>query len=397
MSLAQWPLQVGHTLCDAYSRRPPFLRHYLLGEPTPDFRPLSAAYPGIPVDVLDARRRYPVPGTPALPLRPDAQHLGRPLYAPPPDFVAVLPETTYCSSHHVLLDADRQIVRESCNAGRLKYFRQRRFYDAPAGRITGPVTPFRLRFFNYYHLLVEALPRLLALERTSLLSALGEVQLLCPGGLSDTDRFFLAELGLDRLPVLEVEAGPLYPVQDLVLSSLKTQLQSGFLPPWYARTLRERLLPARPSTRSRRLYISRERAWRRRVQNHAAVRALLREYGFESVVMEELRPREQIELVYDAEAVVSPHGAGLTNMLFGRDLRVLEIFPSGEIAPHYYFLAASLGHRYWYQLGAAETLNPSTFPVDLDALRRGIERMLSAPRPSRPAPQRPASLPQSVE
>lgn len=379
VSLPRWPLQVGRSLCDAYHRHSPFLRHYLLGEPAPDFRPLNAAYPDVPIEIVDRPRSFALPGAPALPLRRDAQHLASRQYVPPLDFVACLPKTTYCSTHHVLLDEQRQIVRESCNAGKLEYFRLRDFYDAPARRISGPVTPWKLRFFNYYHLLIEALPRLLALERTTLLSSPGDVQLLCPGGLSATDRFFLAKLGLDRLPILEVEAGPLYTTEALVLSSLKTQLQSGFLPPWYAQTMQERLLPARPSKRAKRLFISRERAWRRGIANNAAVTAALRDYGFEPVVMEELTPQQQIEIVYDAEAVVAPHGAGLTNILFGRHLRVLELFPGTEIAPHYVFLAASLGHHYEYLLGTEQTLNPSAFTVDVEALREAVERLLTAP------------------
>ena len=400
MSFSQWSRQVGRSLRDAYHRRPPILRHYLLGEPAPNFRPLSAAYPGIPVEILDAPHAFAVPGAPSLPLRPDAQHLASPLYVPPLDFVARLPETTYCSTHHVLLDEQRQIIRESCNAGKLEYFRIRQFYDAPTRRIAGPTTLWKLRFFNYYHLLVEALPRLLALERTPLHSSLDDVQLLCPGGLSQTDAFFLAKLGLDRLPVLEVEAGPLYSIETPVLSSLKTQLQSGFLPPWYVQTMRERLLPQRPTARNRRLFISRERAWRRGIENNAAVISALREYDFEPVVMEELPPQEQIEVLYDAEAVVAPHGAGLTNLLFGRDLRVLELFPGTDIAPHYMFLAASLGHHYDYLLGAEQTLNPDTFRVDLGALRGAVERLLSAPsvpdRPHRESDARPRLSPWSA-
>ena len=320
-----------------------------------------------------------MPGAPFLPLRPDARHLSAAEYVPPPDFVARCAETTYCSTHHVLMDRDRHIIRESCNAGKLEYFQLRRFYDRPVRRISGPATFWKMRFFNYYHLLVEALPRLLALERTRLVSSPADVQLVCPGGLTATDRFFLDRLGLDRMPVTIVEEGPLYTVAEPILSSLKTQLQSGYLPAWYAHTMQERLCPARPSTRTRRLYISRERAWRRRVRNEAEVLTALRPYGFESIVLEDLSPANQIEALYDAEAVVAPHGAGLTNLLFGRNLRVLELFPSTEIAPHYVYLAASLGHRYEYLLGSESTLNPPSFTVDIPALTRAVETLLGVP------------------
>ena len=351
----------------------------ILREPGPQFRSLQASSIEATVDRLGNAEAVAMPQAPFLPLRPDARHLSAAHYVPPVDFVARCAETTYCSTHHVLLDRDHQIIRESSNSGTLEHFQLRRLYDTPVRRISGPTTFWKLRFFNYYHLLVEALPRLLALERTGLVSSPADVQLLCPGGLSDTDRFFLARLGLDRMPVKTIEEGPLYTIADPILSSLKTQLQSGYLPPWYVRTLQERLLPPRPSTRSRRLFISRERAWRRRIDNHGTVTAALRDYGFEPIVLEELHPREQIEALYDAEAVVAPHGAGLTNLLFGRHLRVLELFPSPEIAPHYVYLAAALGHRYEYLLGTESTLNPKVFTVDVPALRRAVEHLLSVP------------------
>jgi len=377
--LPAWAFRVGAPLLDAYHRHPPVLRRLFLRELGPDFRELQESALSATVDRLDRGEGVSLPQAPFLPLRPDARHLASAEYVPPPDFVARCVEATYCSTHHVLIDRDRQIIRESCNAGKLEYFQLRRFYDAPVRRISGPTTFWRMRFFNYYHLLVEALPRLLALERTTLVSSPADVQLLCPGGMSETDRFFLARLGLDRMPVVPVEEGPLYTVQTPVLSSLKTQLQSGYLPQWYVRRMQERLCPVRPSTRSRRLFVSRERAARRRVHNQAEVLATVRAYGFESIVLEELSPQEQIEALYDAEAVIAPHGAGLTNLLFGRDLRVLELFPSSEIAPHYVYLAASLGHRYAYLLGTESTLNPTAFTVDIPALDRAVEALLSGP------------------
>ena len=374
MSFPQWAKRTVYTLLDAYHRHPPLFRRYVLGEPPPALISLRDAYPTAETDVLAPPCPVSLPNANSGRPRPE----GPPDIVPgetPPDVVARLSEATYCSTYHVLLDRDHQIVRESCNASSLRHFRVRRFYDTPRTRIEGPTALWKLRFFNYYHLLIEALPRLLALERTSLLSALGDVQLLCPGGLSSTDAFFLSKLGLDRLPILEVEAGPLYRLESLVLSSLKTEGSTGYLPPWYARTLRERLLPERPSTRRHRLYISRQGAGTRRLANHAAVAKILRRHGFEPVRMEDLCLPEQIELMYDAEAVVAPHGAGLTNLLFGRDLRVLELFPCRKIEPHYLFLSASLGHRYESLPGPGSELNPSQFSVDLSLLDRKVEAM----------------------
>jgi capsular polysaccharide biosynthesis protein len=183
-------------------------------------------------------------------------------------------------------------------------------------------------------------------------------------------------MGFGGMPVLNVEEGPLYLIEDLLLSSLKGQLQSGYLASRYVNTIQSRLLPKRRSAHNRRLFISRENAGRRRIQNQKDVEDCLKEYGFESIAMEKLSPQEQIDTMYDAEAVISPHGAGLTNLLFGRQLQVLEIFPSRHLAPHYFFLAKSLGHSYRFMCGEEQSLNPSSFVVNLEQLRANTEELL---------------------
>jgi hypothetical protein len=372
----QWIKNTSRQIVESYRRNPPFLRSLLFPKSRPDFIFQADSSPNARRDVLSPSQSILLPEATALPLRPDASHLGISTYTVPPDFIARIPNARYCSTNHVVIDDNHQIVRESCNAGKLEYFQLRNFYQSPSRSISGPTTLWKLRFFNYYHLLTEALPRLIALQSSSLISSIDEVQLLCPGGLSPVERFFLSKMGFGEMPILEVDEGPLYIIEDLLLSSLKTQLQSGYLAPRYVKTLQSRLLPKRRSTRNRRLFISRENAGRRRIQNQNEVETCLKKYGFESIVMEKLSLQEQIETMYDAEAVISPHGAGLTNLLFGRRIQVLEIFPSREIAPHYFFLAKSLGHSYRFMCGEEQTLNPASFEVNLDQLRTSTEELL---------------------
>ncbi|NOG52157.1 MAG: glycosyltransferase family 61 protein [Chloroflexi bacterium] len=75
----------------------------------------------------------------------------------------------------------------------------------------------------------------------------------------------------------------------------------------------------------RRLYISRSKARRRRVLNESAVIALLAPLGFEAFTLEDLSVAEQVRLFAGAEAVVAPHGSGLTNLVFGQGIKVIEL------------------------------------------------------------------------
>ena len=84
------------------------------------------------------------------------------------------------------------------------------------------------------------------------------------------------------------------------------------------------------ATRARlpRIYISRDKTTMRRVRNEPELVTFLERHGFAKVHLEDLDVLEQILLFEQAEFIVSPHGAGLTNILFCRPgTKLLEIFP----------------------------------------------------------------------
>jgi capsular polysaccharide biosynthesis protein len=106
-----------------------------------------------------------------------------------------------------------------------------------------------------------------------------------------------------------------------------------------------------PLQTGRRIFISRRRARTRRVVNEEAVVELLASSGFETVIAEDLSIREQATLFASASALVSTHGAGLTNMLFSASgLKVVEMIDPQMLkhAYHYWTMSEQLGHEYWY-------------------------------------------------
>jgi len=91
-----------------------------------------------------------------------------------------------------------------------------------------------------------------------------------------------------------------------------------------------RLEPSRSSLRprKRRLYVSRRGHPMRVMVNEVALEAALVRRGFQIVRPERMRVADQIRLFADAEAVVGPTGAGLTNALFAaQGCKVVEIQP----------------------------------------------------------------------
>lgn len=101
-------------------------------------------------------------------------------------------------------------------------------------------------------------------------------------------------------------------------------------------------------TAHRRLYISRAKAKRRRLINEDEIWPILEKLGFEKIFMEDLSFRNQITAMQQAEIVVAPHGAAITNVIFcSPGTHVVEIADLSFPNPNFYALCAAMGHHYW--------------------------------------------------
>ncbi|WP_379748224.1 glycosyltransferase family 61 protein [Halorubrum glutamatedens] len=96
---------------------------------------------------------------------------------------------------------------------------------------------------------------------------------------------------------------------------------------------------------SERIYVGRGDATVRRVANRDELQRVLNRYDIDTYLLSNLSVREQIELFSRAELIVGPHGAGLTNVVFGDDLTLVELFGDKRIAT-FDRLATALEHGY---------------------------------------------------
>lgn len=96
---------------------------------------------------------------------------------------------------------------------------------------------------------------------------------------------------------------------------------------------------------SKKVFISRADAARRRIRNRGELVEDLRELGFESYELTKLSFQEQVALFAQAEEIVGVHGAGLANIMFASDCRVTEIV-GGSFKPTYYIMAEILDLEY---------------------------------------------------
>lgn len=106
-----------------------------------------------------------------------------------------------------------------------------------------------------------------------------------------------------------------------------------------------------PSSGANKIYVSRGSASRRRVVNELEVESLLQNYGFTTVHMDSKSVSEQAQIFSDAQVVIAPHGAALTNLLFIQaGTKVIEIFPDGYINNCFHTLASYGSADYYYLL-----------------------------------------------
>lgn len=105
----------------------------------------------------------------------------------------------------------------------------------------------------------------------------------------------------------------------------------------------------------KRIYITRKLAKSRRILNEDTILNILQSYGFEVVILEALSVAEQAVLFSQAEVIISPHGSGLTNLVFCQPgTQVIELFSPNYVYHCYWWVSNLVGLDYYYLIG--ETL-----------------------------------------
>lgn len=232
---------------------------------------------------------------------------------------------------------------------------------------------------NYYHWVVEFLPKLRSLQQFE--SETGELPKILiqsdpPEWMVESLQFF--GLNEDRIQEWKGEATQ---ISKLLLSShrITTGGQHGSYDlslddhEWVRNTILSNLADNTGRDTDERIYISRQRAGRR-VKNFDEILSVLEEYGFQQYVLEELSFREQVRLFSAADHIVAPHGAGLTNILFApTTATVTELLPSPRSNSNFFRIAAMLGQQYSY-IDCKTSYDPEAFTVETDQLSEQLKK-----------------------
>ena len=225
---------------------------------------------------------------------------------------------------------------------------------------------------NYYHFLVDALPRLAVLDTIELDDS---VRFVVPESLVPWQRQMLQRLDIPDHRLVACR-GEHVQVEELVWASAPAHV--GFVTPFVVEWLQRRLGRGEPVSSERRLYISRRGS--RELENEADVLKVLGHHGFEAVRPELLSFGEQARLFSEARYVVGAHGAGLANAVFAKRLTLLELFQPGFFNPPYFTMAGAADWEYWYLVCGSSDGRGSTkakqLRVPIDELDRTLVEML---------------------
>lgn len=162
---------------------------------------------------------------------------------------------------------------------------------------------------------------------------------------------------------------------DLVVP-YRTKGDAVTVPTWMCDALRSELgsgLADRAGTRK--IYLSRKDASRRRMVNEADMTRRLKGIGFEILQLEGMTIAEQQALLGSARVVVAEHGAALTNIVWcPANATVVDIHPTVPAMPCFKILAELRGLRYIPVFVArSEDLERDDWRISAEAIERVLD------------------------
>lgn len=204
---------------------------------------------------------------------------------------------------------------------------------------------------NYYHWLIDCIPRLWWLVHSDI-AATRDIVLPLTRRLSKGERRLVECLLPGNVSIRPVNRFALVRAETFIFLPFLSGDRSGFLPPEYLAYFRRKAYSTfgiAPAAAQHKIFISRRSNSKRRFVNQDEVEKFFGDKGFICLQLEKLPIERQIEYFSNASIVVGSHGAGLTNIMFAPgSCKVIEIFHSAEYERlrHYRDLAIALGLSY---------------------------------------------------
>lgn len=223
-------------------------------------------------------------------------------------------------------------------------------------KVKGKVAVLTVDLTGYYHWMMDLIPRFGLLREAGI-------------RVEDIDKFLVNDyvskfqvetfeyLGIPAKKIITSQWNPDFVADMLVVPSVLRISNMN----WRVNYIRNAFLPLAKLTNDlpKRIYISRGQVTHRRLINEAEVFSLLQDFGFTKIVMEDYNFQEQISLMANADVIVAPHGAGLTNIAFCKpNSKIIEIASPKAINPLFWLMSCQLEDiQYFYVFAEGEILD----------------------------------------
>ena len=227
---------------------------------------------------------------------------------------------------------------------------------------------------NYYHLLMDYLPRLIFLK---LLPRLQDIPVVFDKTLSESNQNIIS-IALNQIGLAGTQI--LMPVPRNEVFRMHNSFVPSLIWPQTAVSIWEQYL--KPTVQRQgpdRIFVIRKNVRRRELINQEEVAHNLQSLGFVSVDPANLTFKEQVQIFSNARIVIGVHGAGLTNLLFSPPGGHLIDLQTGPLQPFFRGLAQAKRFGYTALKGASNSDCPShhdDFVIDVEELMATLNSIL---------------------
>ena len=230
---------------------------------------------------------------------------------------------------------------------------------------------------NYFHWMCHVLPKIHLLNESKIdWNEINNIILPQNGGKFVKETLDILQIPQDK--ILEAKKGEHYVFDSLIVPCKPNR--HIHMSKWSFNFLKDSFLKSVPSPPVK-LFISRRDSSGRGVGNKDEVKAVLDPLGFQEVFLEDYSVTEQAKLFNRATDIISPHGAGLTNLAFCEPgTKVIELFSPNYVHPLYWNFCNVLDFDYYYLIGEGERpakgidphLKNEQININIDELKRII-------------------------
>lgn len=241
--------------------------------------------------------------------------------------------------------------------------------------IRGKVATIASCSTEYFHWIFDVFPRLKLLE--SVIKDLDYI--IVPNTIKKIHYEMLHSIGVEENRILKISNGDHFLCEQLFVPTLP--VRKLMMANWVCDYLRETFIPHDISYPYRKIYISRKDAVYRKIINEEELVDYLKSMDFEIIEMSSISFKEQVKICSEAQIIVSPHGAGLSNTVFCQNAKLFELFPSSYVNTCFWFLSNQVGNEYYYMIGEDANDTPSPvwrdFKIDVDLFKKTLNKVLS--------------------